>query len=1077
LKTRKFLFPVVALLLFLAFTINLERWREENFQKTIEISVDYDEVRNFCVQFGLDTWNYLDALKEAGVTTICFEETTLDNLSRDGVVTLLAGEEFRKFAELTGIDFAVDTEMTYVLTRSIDAADLVESGMVARLGRERVLRSWIDLGRQIPSRESGKAAEITADGKRYLIGIRGVDRPLHYMFSGGRQITPPPRLTGAPLGLDSRMLKTAETRGFNLAVDYRTDVIADDRLVNFLLSSLEGFEKRITVFFGGRAVLGYPNFVSKTGQYLERLNRKGLISAGMVEFLKPAGIETLFKVLEADNVIRIHTITPEEMTKLSFARARSRWLRAARERNHRFLLMRLFFQEGGDEKGRFMASVPLRNLRYVKQVRQGLEEFGYGVSTIAIHTPGRTGRFSAAALSVGVSLFAGILMAVMLCSSIRAAILWALPLVLLAIPLFMVKDFTLGRKIYALLAAVVFPALATLVAYREMRGPWMGFRSSLWSGLWGWFKGFVICICGILFITSLLYDLKFLLKLDQFMGVKAAFILPLAIVMLVYLAEEGMDIKWLGRPITVIHLFLGLIILGLIGIYIIRSGNTTAGLRVGAEDQIREWLETTLVSRPRTKEFLIGYPSLFLLSLLSALGAGVAKIPFLGGTCILYISIMNTFCHIHSPLSISVLRVFNGIMTGIPTGLVVMGIGYFIYLITKVWGRDLVVGYYGCGNLGDEAILEMIGKEHPDSSRLLVLSGNPRETFENHGIDGVDRKNPICVVAAILGSERVIFGGGGLIQDSTSTISAFYYLAVGILSILTGKPLLVFANGVGPLKSPRLREMASFFFSRAAVVTVRDIESAELVKTLVPGVDLKVVCDPCMGLIPSKDRVQSPERGILRIAVIPREWPGIDGPGLAMGLSRFIEQIVSVTGPGENFGQSSSISEVHLTAMYFQEVDETICSELVRELCPMSGPLVRTSVIHPTTSTEAIEIIAGQDCVLAVRFHGALFSIISRVPCVTINYDPKVANLARTFLARPGLEGPFGQSSMGLAVAGELLALISDLHGSRQRIESTLSAMDTTLPSRILRDFCLNDSSGEHSAIDRVIVRSPETVN
>jgi ABC-type nitrate/sulfonate/bicarbonate transport system permease component len=75
--------------------------------------------------------------------------------------------------------------------------------------------------------------------------------------------------------------------------------------------------------------------------------------------------------------------------------------------------------------------------------------------------------------------------------------------------------------------------------------------------------------------------------------------------------------------------------------------------------------------RPRTKEFLVGYPFLFLtafyylkgrrewLWLLAAIG-GVAPI-----------SVFNTFSHIHTPVMISLTRTLNGLVLGIVIALLV----------------------------------------------------------------------------------------------------------------------------------------------------------------------------------------------------------------------------------------------------------------------------------------------------------------------------------------------------------------------------------------------------------------------
>lgn len=42
-------------------------------------------------------------------------------------------------------------------------------------------------------------------------------------------------------------------------------------------------------------------------------------------------------------------------------------------------------------------------------------------------------------------------------------------------------------------------------------------------------------------------------------------------------------------------------------------------------------------------------------------------------------------------------------------------------------------------------------------------------------------------------------GGGSLLQDTTSTRSLFYYLSVIRCAELLGKPVMLYANGIGPV--------------------------------------------------------------------------------------------------------------------------------------------------------------------------------------------------------------------------------------------------------------------------------------
>jgi hypothetical protein len=90
------------------------------------------------------------------------------------------------------------------------------------------------------------------------------------------------------------------------------------------------------------------------------------------------------------------------------------------------------------------------------------------------------------------------------------------------------------------------------------------------------------------------------------------------------------------------------------------------------ELKLRSILDKVLIVRPRTKEFLIGHPALFL-GIAAALGGrrGWAALLLVIGT-IGEVSLINTFCHIHTPIEVTVLRVIIGAVVGVLIGIVVL---------------------------------------------------------------------------------------------------------------------------------------------------------------------------------------------------------------------------------------------------------------------------------------------------------------------------------------------------------------------------------------------------------------------
>jgi uncharacterized membrane protein len=142
---------------------------------------------------------------------------------------------------------------------------------------------------------------------------------------------------------------------------------------------------------------------------------------------------------------------------------------------------------------------------------------------------------------------------------------------------------------------------------------------------------------------------------------------------------------WLKKSPT--YLMLGLFLLAMVVIYVYigRSGNDS-GIQVsGLEIRMREILENIFLARPRFKEFMIGYPALLAMvylyhryknDLILLLGFGVV----IGS-----ISMVNSFCHDFTAVSISASRTMAGLVTGLLLGLVLL---VCIWLAEKIWANN-----------------------------------------------------------------------------------------------------------------------------------------------------------------------------------------------------------------------------------------------------------------------------------------------------------------------------------------------------------------------------------------------------
>ena len=176
-----------------------------------------------------------------------------------------------------------------------------------------------------------------------------------------------------------------------------------------------------------------------------------------------------------------------------------------------------------------------------------------------------------------------------------------------------------------------------------------------------------------------------ILKLSEFRGVTLSMALPVLIFAAWAWQAETLADAWdattnrlsgyLERvttlwqaPIRYGDVAFILIAMGAIGVVLLRSGNDSLLSVLSLESLFRDNLEQLFSVRPRTKE-LLGHPLLMLFLLSIAWRTRISVM--LGiGALLGQISILNTFCHLHTPLELTITRVLLGLGLGAATGLV-----------------------------------------------------------------------------------------------------------------------------------------------------------------------------------------------------------------------------------------------------------------------------------------------------------------------------------------------------------------------------------------------------------------------
>ncbi len=187
-------------------------------------------------------------------------------------------------------------------------------------------------------------------------------------------------------------------------------------------------------------------------------------------------------------------------------------------------------------------------------------------------------------------------------------------------------------------------------------------------------KALGISLAGIVIIIALLNGTVFLTGIALFRGVKLLYVVPL-LFFGVY-ALWGLTFKEVKESLKGWHLILIALAGAAAVYYVLRSGNSQAVSEV--ELWFRTKLEEWLYARPRSKEFLLGFPAYLLALAVLPRFKRIGKILLVPGV-IGFMSIVNTFTHLHIPLHISLLRTCYSILFGYLIGLLAIGIYKMIF--------------------------------------------------------------------------------------------------------------------------------------------------------------------------------------------------------------------------------------------------------------------------------------------------------------------------------------------------------------------------------------------------------------
>ena len=664
-ETKKIYVFFILFALILSLIIGMKRSALEKDYKQIDMVMSLNKIRELSAKEGYDENELLGQLKSRGITGIAVQEDTNTTLSTQGKITFSSTNDLTRLnyfyhLELPGADNVVNGELM-VACQDFDLFQRMKTNLQSYLGDNMVKTGLIN-------------------EKYHLL-----------FFQGDRE-----ELEKVGLGFSKEDIFRIQEMGFNLILRPKNTPKINLEIFRTKILQIDDFTDIAVIIFDEEEVLGYPSvkILAEMATYLKEKK----YSFGIVEFASQKGINNIASTV-SELAVRVHSITKEEMEKIDKNKAIERWIRAAQERNIRLFYLNPFLNA---REGNLIES----NLDYIKEIKDELIQNKYQIGKAALFPPYQNSLVIIALIGLGV-ISAGMLLLLKffnISKKYEIILFVAICLFLFIVNIITGKIFLM--KILALASALVFPTLAIILNKKYFiktpiiksghtpttNKPFFLYSEIIKNVFTGITRTMLISLSGGLIIAALLTQYQFILAIQLFSGIKIAYVLPILLVTWYLWWVNSEDKKILldevKKPILFEHALLMSILLVFGVVYITRSGNFSFLAISNMEEKIRIFLEKYLIARPRNKEFLIGYPLLSLAIAMNYLDIQYLKLPIIIIGCVAPITVVNTFCHIHSPILFSLLRTFNGYWLGLLFSILLTSILFFFLKFIRIYLND-----------------------------------------------------------------------------------------------------------------------------------------------------------------------------------------------------------------------------------------------------------------------------------------------------------------------------------------------------------------------------------------------------
>jgi len=320
--------------------------------------------------------------------------------------------------------------------------------------------------------------------------------------------------------------------------------------------------------------------------------------------------------------------------------------------------------------------------------------------------------------------------------------------------------------------------------------------------------------------------------------------------------------------------------------------------------------------------------------------------------------------------------------------------------------RVCVLGVYGKGNLGDEAILRAVIEDVTkrfSRVKVVVFCSNPDVVSKCHGVTAVSRtpfSSLFTKLRAVYRADAFVLGGGTMLCDDLTWVddisSSTATMIWPMIASACGVPIMVYGQGLGPAEHRTTQLVIKLLKTISNVITLRDKRSitigseaggrkSNLVRTSDPVIT--AACFEPNWIRSQVDKtvteyIRSTRPYTLICLRRPKRGPIESWATFYETFSKAVARFYQET------GSKLVLFPIQISDSY---PDDREVLSVVREAMLREG-IDKEALIERQWSTieEAVAILQGADLVIASRLHALLLAARAGVSVVGIAYEDKV---------------------------------------------------------------------------------------